>query len=116
MHRTSSSIGGLAAALAQAQAELVNPEKSLVGSIYSDSPGGAERIFRYAPLSAGLDIVRKALGQHEIAVVQTTAIDQTAGIVNLTTSWRTPRANGLPRTGRSAPSARPRLRTGWGRR
>ena len=41
--------------------------------------------FRYAPLSSGLDIVRKSLGQHEIATVQTTAVDQTAGIVNLTT-------------------------------
>jgi hypothetical protein len=29
--------------------------------------------------------VRKTLGRHEIATVQTTAIDQTAGIVNLTT-------------------------------
>ena len=29
--------------------------------------------------------VRKTLGQHEIATVQTTAVDQTAGIVNLTT-------------------------------
>ena len=85
MQRSSSSIGGLAAALAKAQAELVNPEKSLVGSIHPDGPAGVERIFRYAPLSAGLDIVRKALGQHEIAVVQTTAIDQAAGIVNLTT-------------------------------
>ena len=44
-----------------------------------------ERSFRYAPLSSGLDIVRKTLGQHEIATVQTTAIDQTAGIINLTT-------------------------------
>ena len=85
MQRSSSSIGGLAAALAKAQAELVNPEKSLVGSIMSNGPAGAERIFRYAPLSAGLDIVRKTLGQHDIAVVQTTAIDQVAGIVNLTT-------------------------------
>ena len=50
-----------------------------------DGPSGAERIFRYAPLSAGLDIVRKTLGQHDVAVVQTTAFDQTAGIVNLTT-------------------------------
>ena len=39
----------------------------------------------YAPLSSGLDIVRKTLGQHEIATVQTTAIDQAAGLVNLTT-------------------------------
>jgi hypothetical protein len=42
-------------------------------------------MFRYASLSAGLDIVRKVLGQHEIATMQTTSIDQAAGIVNLTT-------------------------------
>src|SRR6202035_4668595 len=47
--------------------------------------GDAERSFRYAPLSSGLDIVRKTLGQQEIATVQTTAIDQAAGMVNLTT-------------------------------
>ena len=75
----------IAAALAKAQAELVNPEKSLVATIRPDGPGAAERLFRYAPLSSGLDIVRKTLGQHEIATVQTTAIDQGAGTVNLTT-------------------------------
>jgi ERF superfamily len=81
--RSSSSIGCLAAALAKAQAELVNPEKSLVATIRTE--GGTERSFRYAPLSSGLEIVRKTLSQHEIAAVQTTAIDQTAGTVNLTT-------------------------------
>ena len=85
MQRSSQSIASLAAALAKAQAELVNPEKSLVATIRSDGPRGTEQTFRYAPLSSGLDIVRKTLGQHEIATVQTTAIDQTAGIVNLTT-------------------------------
>lgn len=85
MQRSSSSIGGLAAALAKAQADLVNPEKSLVGSIFPAGPGAAERVFRYASLSAGLDIVRKTLGAHEIAVVQTTAIDASAGVINLTT-------------------------------
>ena len=85
MQRSSQSIASLAAALAKAQAELVNPEKSLVATIRSDGRSGAEQTFRYAPLSSGLDIVRKTLGQHEIATVQTTAIDQTAGIVNLTT-------------------------------
>ncbi len=85
MQRSSGSIGTLAAALAKAQSELVNPEKSLVATIRSDGPSGAERAFRYAPLSSGLDIVRKTLGQHEIATMQTTAIDQTAGTVNLTT-------------------------------
>jgi hypothetical protein len=41
--------------------------------------------FRYAPLSSGLEIVRKTLGRHEIATVQTTAVDQASGIVDLTT-------------------------------
>jgi hypothetical protein len=85
MQRSSASIASLAGALAKAQAELVNPEKSLVATIRSDGSRGAEKTFRYAPLASGLDIVRKTLGQHEIATVQTTAIDQTAGIVNLTT-------------------------------
>ena len=85
MHRSSQSIASLAAALAKAQAELVNPEKSLVATIRSQEGRGHEQTFRYAPLSSGLDIVRKTLGQHEIATVQTTAIDQSAGTVNLTT-------------------------------
>ena len=85
MQRSSASIASLAAALAKAQGELVNPEKTLVGTIRSDGPSGTERAFRYASLSSGLDIVRKTLGQHEIATVQTTAIDQAAGVVNLTT-------------------------------
>ena len=74
-----------AAALAKAQLELTNPEKSLVATIQSDRRGEAGRSFRYAPLSSGLEIVRKTLGQHEIATVQTTAIDHGAGIINLTT-------------------------------
>src|SRR6516225_10011501 len=85
MQRSSQSIASLAAALAKAQAELVNPEKSRVATIRSDGSRGTEQTFRYAPLSSGLEIVRKTLGQYEIATVQTTAIDQTAGIVNLTT-------------------------------
>src|SRR5882724_7446297 len=85
MPRSSESVAALAAALAKAQAELVNPEKSLTATIRTGRAGEGERSFRYAPLSSGLDIVRKTLGQHEIATVQTTAIDQTAGMVSLTT-------------------------------
>ena len=85
MQRTSDSIASLAAALAKAQIELANPEKSLIGAIEPAAGEGGQRLFRYASLSSGLEIVRKTLGQHEIATVQTTAIDQTAGIVNLTT-------------------------------
>jgi hypothetical protein len=85
VQRSSEMIGTIAAALAKAQAELVNPEKSLVGTIRSDAPGATERSFRYAPLSSGLEIVRKTLSQHEIATVQTTSIDESAGIVRLST-------------------------------
>ena len=85
MHRSSELVAALAGALAKAQAELVNPEKSLTATIRSGPLGEAERTFRYAPLSSGLDIVRKTLGQHEIATVQSTSIDQAAGLVNLTT-------------------------------
>jgi len=85
VQRSSESIGSIAAALAKAQAELVNPEKSLVGTIRSDASGAAERSFRYAPLSSGLEIVRKTLSQHEIATVQTTSIDESAGLVRLST-------------------------------
>jgi hypothetical protein len=85
MQRSSETIGTIAAALAKAQAQLVNPEKSLTGIIRSDRTGAAEQSFRYAPLSSGLDIVHKTLSQHEIATVQTTSIDDTAGIVRLST-------------------------------
>jgi hypothetical protein len=85
MQRSSDTIGAIAAALAEAQVELANPEKSLVGSIRSPFPREADRTFRYAPLSSGLEIVRKSLGRHEIATVQTTAIDRDAGLVRLTT-------------------------------
>src|SRR5262249_8654785 len=85
MQRSSATIGTIAAALAKAQAQLVNPEKSLVGTIRSDQGAGTERSFRYAPLSTGLDIVRKTLSQHEIATVQTTSIDESAGVVRLST-------------------------------
>jgi hypothetical protein len=86
MPRSSESVAALAAALAKAQAELVNPEKSLTATIRSGRPGEGGRSFRYAPLASGLDIVRKTLGLHEIATVQTTAIDPGAGMVNLTTT------------------------------
>jgi hypothetical protein len=85
VQRSSEAIGTIAAALAKAQAQLVNPEKSLVATIRSDEASGSERSFRYAPLSSGLDIVRKTLSQYEIATVQTTSIDETAGIVRLST-------------------------------
>jgi ERF superfamily len=85
MQRSSESIGAIAGALAKAQSELTNPEKSLVATIRSPFPRESDQTFRYASLSGGLDIVRKALGKHEIAIVQTTSIDADAGLIRLTT-------------------------------
>jgi hypothetical protein len=85
MHRSSESIGAIAAALAKAQGELANPEKLLTATIRSPFPREGDRTFRYASLASGLDIVRKSLGQHEIATVQTTAIDKESGQIQLTT-------------------------------
>lgn len=84
MHRSSESIGAIAAALAKAQVELANPEKPLTGTLSAPPSRQELRTFRYAPLSSGLEIVRKCLGRHEIAAMQTTAIDET-GIIRLTT-------------------------------
>ena len=86
MQRSSETIGSIAAALAKAQAELTNPEKSLTATIRASNPRDHDQTFRYAALSSGLDIVRKTLGGHEIATVQTTAIDKEAGLIRLTTT------------------------------
>ena len=85
MHRSSETIGAIAAALAKAQGELSNPEKSLIATIRSPFPRESDRTFRYASLASGLDIVRKALGQNEIATIQTTEIDQATGQIRLNT-------------------------------
>ena len=85
MHRSSDTIATIAAALAKAQVELTNPEKSLVATIRSPFPREPDRTFRYAPLSSGLDIIRKSLGRHEIATIQATVIDTETGLLRLTT-------------------------------
>src|SRR5258705_1804217 len=86
MHTSSETIGAIAGALAKAQIELANPEKSLTATIRSPFPRESDRSFRYASLSSGLDLVRKSLGRHEIATVQTTSIDDAAGLIRLTTT------------------------------
>src|SRR6266446_3618557 len=85
VQRSSESVAALAAALAKAQLELTNPEKSLVATIRAQTRGETEQSFRYAPLSSGLEIVRKTLGRHEIATIQSTAVDPSTATINLTT-------------------------------
>ncbi|UVO27602.1 ERF family protein [Bradyrhizobium arachidis] len=85
MHQSSERIGTIAAALARAQAELINPEKTLTATIRSPFPREEDRTFRYASLASGLDIVRKTLSQQEIATIQTTRIAGGTGQIHLTT-------------------------------
>ncbi|HVL74007.1 MAG TPA: ERF family protein [Beijerinckiaceae bacterium] len=101
MPASSDSIAKLATALAKAQVELVNPQKTLTATLERGRGGtpssndaracgrcfgpGTAQAYRYAPLSAGLDIVRKVLGRHEIAVVQITEVDRDRALVLLTT-------------------------------
>src|SRR5215210_5072015 len=84
--RSNDSIAQLACALAKAKIELVNPPKSQTAHLDGDGNGSPSQSYRYAPLSAGLDIVRKTLGKHEIAVLQTTDMDRESGLVVLTTT------------------------------
>ena len=86
MQQSSPNVGILAAALAKAQAAISNPEKSLTATIISPFPREGSRTFRYASLSAGLDLVRKCLGQHEIATIQATRIDTDSGLIKPTTT------------------------------
>jgi hypothetical protein len=85
MHRSSETIGTIAAALAKAQGELVNPERTLTATVRSPFPREDPKTFRYASLASGLDIIRKSLGANDIAIIQTTAIDREAGLIHLTT-------------------------------
>jgi hypothetical protein len=85
MHRSSETIGTIAAALAKAQGELVNPERTLTATVRSPFPREDPKTFRYASLASGLDIIRKSLGANDIATIQTTAIDREAGLIHLTT-------------------------------
>ena len=56
MQQSSETIGTIAAALAKAQAQLVNPEKSLVGTIRSDKAGASERCFATRRYRAALTL------------------------------------------------------------
>jgi hypothetical protein len=114
VQRSSDSIGTIAAALAKAQIELTNPEKSLVGTLGLPM-GDTQRTFRYAPLSSGLDIVRKSLGRQEIATVQTTAVNPDTGLIHLTTMLAHSSGEWLASEWPVCPVSRPPSPREWGR-
>ena len=114
MHRSSDTIGNISGALAKAQAELTNPEKSLAAIIRSPFPRETDRTFRYAPLSSGFDIFRKSLGRHEIATIQSTEIDKESGLPSPYRPFlRIRPVNGSPRNGRYARCPISPLRSEW---
>src|ERR1700730_15090825 len=86
MQRSSDTISQIAGALARAQADLENPEKTLTATIASPFPREESRTFRYESLASGLEIVRKCLTKCEIATVQATAIELETGLIKLTTT------------------------------
>jgi hypothetical protein len=102
MLRSSESIGAIAAALAKAQGELANPEKSLTATIRSPFPRQADRIFRYASLASGLDIVRKSLASRRSPPSRPRRSTNPPGRSCSRRFWHMPPANGFPRNGRSA--------------
>jgi hypothetical protein len=114
MQRSSESIGIIAAALAK-QLEIANPEKTLTATIRSPFPREGDRSFRYASLATGLELVRKSLGRHEIATVQTTSIDEATGLIRLTTTLAILLANGYRQIGRSVRLEKPPHPTEWER-
>ncbi|WP_439369400.1 ERF family protein [Bradyrhizobium sp. DASA03120] len=85
MHQASEHIGAIAVALAKAQGQLTNPEKTLTAQIRSPFLRDDDRTFRYASLASGLEIVRKTLSQQEIAIIQTTRVEENTGTIHLTT-------------------------------
>jgi hypothetical protein len=85
MRAPSDFIAQLAAATAKAQSELVNPAKSLT-AVIERANGGGTQSYKYAPLSSGLEVVRKSLGKYALALIQTTHVDRERSFVLLVTT------------------------------
>jgi hypothetical protein len=95
MQRSSPSIAALATALAKAQTELANPEKSLTGTIEPQDGEGSTRQLRPSRPPRSIRPLASSISQP---------------------CSRTPQANGSPRTGRFVRLLRPNDRTAWARR
>ena len=113
MQRSSETIGAIATALAKAQGELTNPEKSLTATIRSPFPREESRTFRYASLASGLEIVRKCLSSMKLRHCKQLQSIARQAFSASQRFWRTPRANGSRRTGRCARLPRRQHRTAW---
>ena len=113
MQVAQSMIGAIAAALAKAQAEITKSGEIADGNDPVAVPAPVATVSLCPALNRAQHLVRKALGRHEIATVQTTAIDNEVGLIRLTTVLALRRVNGCRRIGRSARLARPPRRIAW---
>ena len=113
MHRSSDTIATIAAALAKAQVELTNPEKSPVATIRSLFPRGADRNFRYAPLSSGLDMSARALAGMRSRRSRRRASIKKPAFFASRPFLRIRPGNGSPRNRRYARSATSPRRSAW---
>ena len=110
MHNSSEQIGALAAALARAQGELTNPEKTLIATIRSPFPREGDHTFRYASLASGLDIVPKTSQSAGNRDRTNHEIRNRPPARSISPRFlRIPQANGSRRIGRSV-QARTRMR------
>ncbi len=91
--------------LCQGTNRSVNPEKTMTGPSGRPRGQGVRTKLSVRSAVAGLDLVRKALGEHEIALVQTTALDEGTRTVRLNTVLAHSSGEWIASTGRSAPSA-----------
>ena len=110
MHRSSESIGAIAAALAKAQTELINPEKSLVGIIGPSSPREPGRSFRYR--AALKSRARASVATQSQSCSPLQSIKTPVSSVS-TPCWPIRRENGCAQNGRCARLAIPPRHNGW---
>ena len=117
MHRSSESIGAIAAALAKAQAEITNPEKSLTATIRSPFPREGDRDVSLCPAlnrarhrPQGAWPARNSHGADDR--------DRQRGrkLIRLTTVLAHSSANGYRRNGRFVGLQTSLRRAEWGRR
>lgn len=85
MQQFSEKIGAIAAALARAQAELMNHGTILTAQVKLASSWEKRRNMRNVSMVADLNKVRKALNRQEIATIQSPLVENGTGKIHLTT-------------------------------
>ena len=116
VQRSSESIASLAGALAKAQIELTNPEKSLIGTIASDDPERASGPFATLRCQAGsISCAKCWVNMKSPRCRPPRSIKRAVSSIS-PRCWRMHPENGSRQIGRSVRSARRQPRIVWDRR